>query len=278
MAGERTLPGLGLTGFWTPGSVGWGSGMNANLLTLSAVAQLSVIAISALPGSPVNGDIYINTTAGANVNKVAVRDNGAWVYLPPQTGWSAYNRADGKVYVYNGTSWAAVQTPPDAGGIQYLGLWSGASAVASFDVDLAPFLALGYEIFEARFRVAPSVDGTRTQLRVSNDGGSSFLASGYHATGWAVSGSTRNYQGESTTEAIVGTMGTGNATHGRLKFRVDADRFQYHARSIGHWSAFKYLLALVGGRPGSGVNALRFFPASGNFNSYDLRLYGFRNP
>lgn len=107
MAGERTLPGLGLTGFWTAGSDGWGTQNDVNLRMLSALTQAFAISqITPLPGSPTNGDIYIVPAgAGAEANKIAVRDNGAWVYLTPVEGWRVWVRDEDITVVYNGTAW-----------------------------------------------------------------------------------------------------------------------------------------------------------------------------
>ena len=109
MAGERTLPGLGLTGFWTPGTNGWDTGNDVNLRTLSALVQLAVIsAMTALPGSPTDGDIYIVPTGEPNGDDVAIRDNGAWVYLTPNDGWQAYVADTDACVYWDGAAWAAV--------------------------------------------------------------------------------------------------------------------------------------------------------------------------
>lgn len=104
MAGERTLPGLGLTGFWNLGS-GYKTGMDANLLALSALSQLRVISrVTALPGSPTDGDIYI-VPSGGDANKVAVRDNGAWSYYVPDEGYFAYVEDEDVFVFWTGTAW-----------------------------------------------------------------------------------------------------------------------------------------------------------------------------
>ncbi|TXH12493.1 MAG: DUF2793 domain-containing protein [Hyphomicrobiaceae bacterium] len=104
---SRALPGIGLNGFWDLGESGWKPGADTNWLTLSALTQLSVISrTTVLPGSPADGDIYIvRSDAGAEPNKVAVRDNGAWVYLTPQEGWRGWVRDTDELVVFNGTTW-----------------------------------------------------------------------------------------------------------------------------------------------------------------------------
>ncbi len=104
MAGERALPGLSLWGFWNLGS-GYKTQMDQNWLTLSALSQLRVLSrVTALPGSPTDGQIYI-VPSGGDANKVAVRDNGAWSYLVPAEGYFAYV-VDEDVFVWwNGAAW-----------------------------------------------------------------------------------------------------------------------------------------------------------------------------
>lgn len=105
MAGERTLPGVGLKAFWTPGSDGWDPDMDADLRKLSALTQCSVkSATTALPGSPSNGDMYI-VPSGGQAKSIAVRDNGAWVYFAPSAGWMAFVQDTGRYVCFNGTNW-----------------------------------------------------------------------------------------------------------------------------------------------------------------------------
>lgn len=121
MAGERTLPGLGLTGFWNEGSNGWKPGMDANLLLLSAMVQLTAKSrVTSLPGSPANGDIYIVPSgAGSHANELAVRDNGAWTYFVPAEGWRAWVSDEDAVYAWNGSAWLKTTPTP-----MYIGTFS----------------------------------------------------------------------------------------------------------------------------------------------------------
>ncbi len=106
---SRTLPGLGLDGFWPYEEDNWNTGMDQNLLKLSVYARQSVLDqdLTVAPGSPTNGDIYIvgqgatGTWAGQD-GKLAVRDNGAWVYLDALNGLIMLVEDEDIPYQYNG--------------------------------------------------------------------------------------------------------------------------------------------------------------------------------
>ena len=103
----RTLPGLGLSGFWNYREDGWNTGMDTNLRKLSVLTQLSARDIrNAPPSGPANGDIYIVGSAATGVwgpydNHIAARDNGAWAYIPPETGMISYVEDEDAYYRYD---------------------------------------------------------------------------------------------------------------------------------------------------------------------------------
>ena len=107
MAGERTLPGLGLTGFWSPGTNGWDTGNDVNLRTLSALTHLSAISRTTVLPAGSDGDIHIVKVGETNALDVAIKDDGAWVYLTAAEGWRAWVEDDEEFIFWNGTAWAA---------------------------------------------------------------------------------------------------------------------------------------------------------------------------
>lgn len=108
---SRTLPGLGLNGFWTLGEA-WKSGGDENWLKLSVMAQLVVeSATTALPASPANGVVYIAPGSDPNAGKVAVRDAGAWVYFTAPAGtvaWVKDQAGTDKRKWFDGTAWVSM--------------------------------------------------------------------------------------------------------------------------------------------------------------------------
>lgn len=108
MAGERTLPGIGLTGFWNLGDNTFKPGMDANLRLLSALVQPRVLSISATePGAPTDGDLHIASGAwgGGAINDILIRDNAAWVVVTPVSGWKAFNVATSEDLSFDGSAW-----------------------------------------------------------------------------------------------------------------------------------------------------------------------------
>lgn len=115
MAGERTLPGLGLTGYWNIGDNTWKPGMDVNLLKLSAIVNGIVISrATSLPGSPTQGDVYIVPATDAHGNDLAIYDNSVWTYVTPNVGWLIYVADEAKHYRFEGTGWT--EFAPSAGG------------------------------------------------------------------------------------------------------------------------------------------------------------------
>lgn len=124
LAGERTLPGLGLTAFWNLGSNGWKDEMDANIRVLSALVQLSVLSrTTTLPGSPTQGDIYIDPD-GSPAGQIAIYDNSAWVYIAPNKGTVATVEDEDILVWFDGSAWTELPTgaptPYDLGG-SYIG-------------------------------------------------------------------------------------------------------------------------------------------------------------
>ncbi len=102
----RELPGVGLQGFETLGSSGWNTFVDSNWRTISTLLQARVKSVvAAVPTVGVaNGDMHILTSA-PNLNSIAIRDNGAWVYLTPRNGHRVYDEETQLTFLFNGTAW-----------------------------------------------------------------------------------------------------------------------------------------------------------------------------
>lgn len=133
---SRTLPGLGLEGFWNLGDP-YKTGMDTNLQRLSTLVQAGAISKdTALPGSPSAGDIYIvPSAAGSNANDIAIFDgtagSEAWVYITPAVGWRVYVADLGYDVRFTDTGWVQVAEGGTGGGDM-----TGAEIVAAIDAEL----------------------------------------------------------------------------------------------------------------------------------------------
>ena len=102
---------------------------NEALRILDGLVQLSVLDrdLTAPPASPADGDRYIVASgatgdwAGWDLN-VALWTDGAWLRLPPRTGWRAWVEDEGLLLVYDGAGW--VGTTPD-GAAEPRAPWAG---------------------------------------------------------------------------------------------------------------------------------------------------------
>ncbi len=115
---------------------------NEALRILDGLVQLSVIDrnLTAPPGSPTDGDRYIvgsgatGDWAGWDLN-VALWTDGAWLRLPPRTGWSAWVEDEGLLLVYDGAGWIGT-TPAALQNMALLGLGTTADASNPFSAKL----------------------------------------------------------------------------------------------------------------------------------------------
>lgn len=88
---------------------------NEALAMLDAIVQLAVLDrdLTSPPGAPDEGDRYI-VAAGATGawdgqdGKVAVRQDGAWVFLSPRAGWLALVADEGEFFHFTGSAWSSV--------------------------------------------------------------------------------------------------------------------------------------------------------------------------
>jgi len=139
MAGERTLPNMGLSAFWDLGDNTYKAEMDKNLLVLSVMAQGAIASrLASAPGSPTNGDVHVATTDwGATLSAadvVVIRDDDAWVEVAPQEGWRVYDQATDELLTFDGSAWQS----PAAGGASGLTIVTDSATdrvVSSGDLD-----------------------------------------------------------------------------------------------------------------------------------------------
>lgn len=96
--------------------------------------------MTAPPASSADGDRYIvgsgatGDWAGWDLN-VALWTDGAWLRLPPRTGWRAWVEDEGLLLVYDGSGWVGT-TPAALQNLALLGLGTTADASNAFSAKL----------------------------------------------------------------------------------------------------------------------------------------------
>lgn len=91
--------------------------VNEALRILDALAQIAVLSRNgaAPPATPADGACYIvaPSATGAwagHAGKIAAFRDGGWSFLVPREGWIAWVSDEDKLYAYDGTAWASVQS------------------------------------------------------------------------------------------------------------------------------------------------------------------------
>lgn len=150
---SRSLPGLGLKGFWPLHFTGWNDEMDVNLLALSALVGGSALSlVDADPSTPTDGDIHLLSGAHpTHPGTIAVRDAGAWFYITVPTGKIMYDVGTSKHRQFVGGAWAELVTAsggggpaggPDVGGVRFtagVDLASGGLTVTD-----SPYVAVSF--------------------------------------------------------------------------------------------------------------------------------------
>ncbi len=177
--------------------------VNEALLRLDAVSQLSIVSsvLATPPGSVSEGASFI-VPAGATdawegkTGQIAVRSNGAWLFLVPKAGWRAWEASRSGFHIYDGSGWIvdAIAASPNGS--------STACSVLEFDQAISPGSMTATSI---RIPAQTLVFGVTGRVI------SALHGSGL--TGWriGVSGSDNRYGsglGVSTNSYLVGLSGS----------------------------------------------------------------------
>lgn len=290
----RVLPGLGLKGFFGAGTDGWDGDMDSNLRILSALVQSRVISrVTTLPSSGLtNGDMYI-VTSGAEAQKIAIRDDGAWVYIPVLAGFRVWDTSVNGFVYYNGTVWVAEGAP---GNNEVL--LDTKTAANTATLDFTDILAGGYKQIEFRlYNLVAVASGGDLMMRTSaGTGGTPTFDSGssdYTYTNSFISSGSSSVTGTGSGGASAipltpSTASLGNASANGLCGHVTLLNPGFSAgqkkiegiiaanRSTGDLMRVNVTAARA--TPGSpaNVNAARFYFSNGNIASGFIECWGYK--
>lgn len=137
-------------------------------------------------------------------------------------------------------------------------------------------------IFDA---VLPATDGANLQMQISNDGGSTWINSGYQSGMNVASYDSATFANTNNATAHQLTGGIGNGTNSETG---NGEIFMHKCnRASSSWltgkssyynpSTDKAMMAVLGGSSGStGTNAFRFFLNTGNITDGTFTIYGLK--
>lgn len=157
---------------------------NEALALLDAIVQLMVLDrdLTSPPGAPAEGDRYIVAAGATDAwdgqdGRIAARQDGAWIFLSPGTGWLAWVADEGEFFHYTGSAWAPVAGTITA--LQNLALLGvGATADAT-----NPFSA---KLNKALWTAKPAGEGGDGDLRYAmNKEGAGNVLSLLMQSGWS---------------------------------------------------------------------------------------------
>lgn len=105
-------PNLGLNYAWEFGESGWNVGMDANLLKLGSIVQLSVLSDNLInpPSSPTIGDRHIIADGAIDVwinhgRRIALWIDGSWQIYVPKDGWLCWIISRKTLAVFDEEEW-----------------------------------------------------------------------------------------------------------------------------------------------------------------------------
>ena len=179
---------------------------NEALRILDGLVQLSVLDrdLTAPPGSPADGDRFLVASsatgdwAGWDLN-IALWTDGAWLRLPPRTGWRTWVEDESLLLVWTGAAWEVVGEPSDI-----------SDAVFSLVNDADPTK-------KAVFSLSGISTGTTRSYTLPNTSSELAILAGTQTfTGNKTFSGTLTASGTVTVSGATATIGTaaGTATYG----------------------------------------------------------------
>lgn len=204
--------------------------VNEALSRLDAAVQLTVVSrlLAAPPAVSQEGDCHIVGFGGANDwagqdGKVAVRQNGGWVFLSPRAGWTAFVTEESAILRHDGAGWVegAVAISPGGAALAF-GVVEFDHAVSAGPTSTTiPAIAPGSLVFGVTGRVVAAVSGTLASWRLGVPGADDRYGSGLGvAAGSWVRGLTGSPLAYYAPSELLLTAEGGDFAGGTVRFAI----------------------------------------------------------
>jgi hypothetical protein len=162
--------------------------VNEALTRLDAIAQLRIKSfdLAVAPSSPKDGDAYLVNAApvgawAGQAGKIAIWNNGGWIFLLPKSGWKAWDESAQCTRMYHGSGWMAdaVAVSPGGAGTRYRVIEFDHVVVAGATNSTAVSIPGGAQVIGVTGRVVASLSGSGlTGWRLGVEGSDNRYGSG----------------------------------------------------------------------------------------------------
>tara|TARA_R110001606_G_scaffold30344_1_gene93769 strand:- start:16428 stop:17105 length:678 start_codon:yes stop_codon:yes gene_type:complete len=130
--------------------------VNQSLAIIDALLQTPVISkdLTAAPGSPTDGALYIMSSAWAGITDAAAgnlalyRTDSGWIVITPKEGWKKEVAADEITYRYSGTEWLEWSAGGSGGAGGWDALIEPTVSSGALDIDLTDPAGFAVELSE----------------------------------------------------------------------------------------------------------------------------------
>jgi len=204
--------------------------VNEALARLDGLTQLNLASVSVTTPPVGVGDGVSHGVPAGGVNEwyghdgeVAIRSNGGWVFVPPQSGWRAWISDTGKTAIHDGSAWvpAALAVSPNGAAsvfdvVEFDHVF-GAETVSTTTVTIPQYAM----VFAVTGRVKTAITGTLASFdlgvagAVNRYGGGLGLAQGSWLVG--ISGQPVTYY---AAEPLLMTANGGDFAAGELRLAL----------------------------------------------------------
>ncbi|MBV0912954.1 DUF2793 domain-containing protein [Anianabacter salinae] len=206
--------------------------VNEALTRLDALANLRIVSERPdPPADPAEGDVHAVTSGASGLwagqeGRLALRLSGAWVFVSPRAGWSAWHAADARAVRFDGTDWIA----------EGAAMPLGAITTTEFEHILAPGaysdttfrFPANSVMFGVGARVIEEVTGTLNTLSVGHDTDVYWFGWGFDTAAGTEIVATPSWPARASSERPVRfSPDSGTIAGGRLLVRV-----QYYVPSV----------------------------------------------
>lgn len=270
-------------------SGGAGAAVYADNLLLDAMHMQSVtltVGGNTPPGSPASGDMHVIGTSptgawAGKANNVTMWTGTEWVFFAPFNGYEIYNRGDSKRYRYT-TLWTEIVS--GGGGSVLI---QSQTASNSPQIDFTNLNDTYDQYALQLIDIVPVTDDADLWLRVSTDGGSTFLSGAsdyawmrFHHNiefGAATAIDAADAQivvtqdiGNAAGEGLCGTIRIMNPRGTRRKAFIIETIYMAGAPAHAKNEVWGWYI----GNDANNIEGLRFLCDAGNISSGVFRLYG----